>query len=309
MTLATMPEIIQQMRDFHRFYTGLLGPNEAPPLPEGLSPTEARILETLAQGEEGLTARHIMRALGLDAGYLSRLLKGFEARKLIARTRSRRDRRAVLLALTPRGAALAATLEAQAQTQLRPLIDLLDPAGQQAVIAAMRQIQAQFAPARRMAPLLIRELRLGDAGWIIHRHGTLIAQEQGWDMRFEALVATILADFIRDYDSTFERSWIAERDGQILGSLFLTRADAFTARLRLLYIEKAARGMGLATKLLEKAMQFARDKNYQQIRLFTTSENVAARRIYERLGFVKLSEEPTDLFGSGLIGETWERPL
>ena len=120
---------------------------------------------------------------------------------------------------------------------------------------------------------------------------------------------TGLADFIRNYDSTFERSWIAERDGQILGSLFLTRADAFTARLRLLYIEKAARGMGLATKLLEKAMQFARDKNYQQIRLFTTSEDVAARRIYERLGFVKLGEEPTDLFGNGLIGETWERAL
>ena len=302
-----MHDAIQEIRAFSRFYARLFEGPEGLSLP-GLSVTEGRILSEMAR-QEGLTARAIMKTLGLDAGYLSRILAGFEHSKLIKRERSRRDRRAVLLHLTPRGAALAAELEATAQAHIRQRLDGLDPNAQQALIAAMQQIQTQFAPARRTAPLLIRQLRLGDAGWIIHRHGALIAAEQGWDLRFEALCASILAEFIRDYDARYERSWIAERDGQILGSLFLARVDADTARLRLLYVEKAARGMGLASKLIEKSIQFAQDKGYQRLRLFTTSENIAARRIYERIGFTKTSEEPTDLFGSGLMGEIWEMEL
>lgn len=302
-----MKDIVQEIRGFSRFYENhLAGADTA--LPGGVSATEGRILAELAQ-QDGLTARALMRLLGLDAGYLSRLLAGLEKKRFIKREPSRRDRRAVLLHLTARGEAVADEIESAAQAHIRQRLDGLDPAAQQALIQAMQQIKAQFDPARRRAPLLIRQLRLGDAGWIIHRHGALIAGEQGWDLRFEALTASILAEFIRRYDASRERSWIAERDGQILGSLFLVHDDAETARLRLLYIEKAARGMGLATKLLEKAAQFAREKNYRRLRLFTTSENIAARRIYERLGYVKLAEEPTDLFGNGLMGETWEFTL
>ncbi len=300
-----MSDTIQEIRAFGRFYAALFGGPEAGSLPGGLSATEGRILGELARAE-GLTARALMKTLGLDAGYLSRILTGFEKKKLIKRERSRRDKRAMLLGLTPRGAALAAELETLAQAQLRKRLESIDPAARQAVVVAMKHIQAQCAPERRAAPLLIRQLKLGDAGWIIHRHAMLIAQEMGWDQRFEALCASILAEFISNYDARFERSWIAERAGQILGSLFLTRVDAHTAKLRLLYVEKDARGMGLANKLIEKSIQFARDKGYKKLTLFTTSENLAARRIYERMAFAKVSEEPTDLFGNGLIGEIWE---
>lgn len=303
-----MGDIVKQIRDFHRFYNDHFALQDSVGLPDNMSATEARILGELSR-QDGLTARMLMKHLQLDAGYLSRILNGLEQQKLIRRERSRRDRRAILLALTPRGSTLAAELEQHAQHHVRQRLDGLDPAAQAALAAALQQVQAQFAPAKRTAPLLIRQMRLGDAGWIIHRHGALIAGEQGWDLRFEALAAQILADFIRHYDAENERSWIAERDGQILGSLFLVRDSTNTARLRLLYIEKAARGMGLATKLIEKSIRFARDKGYRKLCLFTTSENLAARRIYERLGFVLVKEEPFTMFGEGLQGETWEMGL
>lgn len=303
-----MTDVVQEIRAFARFYTGAFGGQDGSILPGGLSATEGRILGELAR-QDGLTARNIMKTLGLDAGYLSRILTGFEKKKLIKRERSRRDKRAVLLSLTARGADLAAEAEAKAQAQIRQQLEGMDAAARGRLVAALQQAQAQFAPERRAAPLVFRQLKLGDAGWITHRHAVVIAAEMGWDQRFEALCASILGEFIRNYDARFERSWIAERDGQILGSLFLTRVDPQIAKLRLLYVEKEARGMGLATKLIEKSMQFARDKGYGVLQLFTTAENVAARRIYERLGFVKVSEEPTDLFGNGLMGETWELRL
>lgn len=303
-----MSNVIQQIQDFSRFYAAMFGGQDGSTLPDGLSATEGRILGELMR-QDGLTARGIMKTLGLDAGYLSRILAGFEKKKLIRREQSRRDKRAMLLHLTPRGRALAEQLDAQYQAHIRQQLAGMDGDAQEALVRAMRDVRTQCTPERRAAPLVIRQLKLGDAGWIIHRHGALIAVEQGWDERFEGMCAGILADFIRQYDARFERSWVAERNGHILGSLFLVREDEQTAKLRLLYTEKEARGMGLATKLIEKSIQFARQKHYQRVRLFTTSENIAARRIYERIGFVKISEESTDVFCKGLMGEIWELAL
>lgn len=302
-----MSDTIQAIRSFNRFHSGMLA-DDATALPGDLSPTEGRILTELAQ-QDGQTARTIMKALGLDAGYLSRILAGFEKQRFIKRERSRRDRRAVLITLTTRGKALAAEIEAAAQTQIRSRLGAMDAATQQELIAALQRVQALCTPARRTAPLVLRQLKLGDAGWIIHRHGALIAVEHGWDERFEGMCAGILSDFIRQYDARWERSWVAERDGRILGSLFLVRVDEQIAKLRLLYVEKEARGMGLATKLIEKSMQFARSKGYQRLQLFTTSENLAARRIYQRLGFTMIREEAADQFCTGLTGEIWDMPL
>ena len=158
-------------------------------------------------------------------------------------------------------------------------------------------------------PLTFRPLQPGDTGWIIHRHGVAIAPEFGWNMEFEALCAGILADFIKGFKPDCEASWIAERGGDILGSLFLIREDDATARLRLLYVEKAARGMGLATQLLQQSFDFARSKHYSRVVLFTTDSNAAARRIYVKLGMQLVKQEPFDFAGKRQMGETWERML
>ena len=157
--------------------------------------------------------------------------------------------------------------------------------------------------------IAFRPLALGDAGWIVHRHAVAIAPEFGWGMGFEALCAQILADFITNFDPSGEQSWIATRGDAILGSLFLVRVDATTAKLRLLYVEPDARGLGLATQLLERAFAFARDKGYETITLYTTSSNVAARRIYTRLGMSMVREEAEDFFGHLVMGEHWQRSL
>lgn len=165
------------------------------------------------------------------------------------------------------------------------------------------------AIARQPAPVTFRPLGPGDAGWIIHRHGSVIAPEFGWNLEFEALCAQILADFVRNFQPESDASWIAEREGEILGSLFLVREDEHTARLRLLYVEPTARGMGLATRLLEQSIAYAREKSYRRLVLFTTDSNIAARRIYEKLGFTLAREEAFAFAGKVQTGETWEIAL
>lgn len=275
--------------------------------PGGLSAGEARLFATIA-ARKGQTARNLSDQLGLDTGYVSRMLAEFEARKLLTRAPARHDRRAKTITLTPEGWVLALALDALGEQQLTTLTGHLRAEALPALGQAVATVNSLLGTAPT-PPLVFRQLQLGDAGWITYRHATAIAPEFGWDNKFEALCAQILADFITNYDPTCERSWIAERGGQILGSLFLIRTDAETAKLRLLYVEPAARGMGLATKLLEKSIQFARSKAYKKVQLFTTSGNVGARRIYERLGFACIRSEATDLFGDGLMGEIWELVL
>lgn len=299
---------IQAIRRFNRLYTQTIGVLDDHYLQSPYSLTELRILHELF-ATPGITAKELATRLAMDHGFLSRALGGLERKKRVTRTRSKTDKRAFALTLTSEALAEHPALDAAANASAAKLLAAVEPSKQAAFIAAMETIARSLTPVPESAPLVFRQLGAGDAGWIVHRHGAVIAHEFGWNMEFEALCAKILSDFITNYQPEYERSWIVEREGGILGSLFLVRQDETTAKLRLLYIEQAARGLGLATKLLEKSFAFARSKHYQRITLFTTSGNVNARRIYEKLGMQLTKEEPLEFAGQPLIGETWERDL
>jgi DNA-binding MarR family transcriptional regulator/GNAT superfamily N-acetyltransferase len=272
-------------------------------LPGGVSAGEAKLLSFIAAREEP-SARDIVDILGLDAGYVSRVISRFEKQGWLKRSPSRRDARAKVLSLTSKGRELAMALIHHDLAQSEQYRSQLS-ATQQALLSGALQTLAGVLRGDSSAPLIIRPLQPGDAGWIIHRHGTAIAQEFGWDIRFEAMVARILADFIDHYDPNSARSFIAERAGEILGSLFLIRENDTTARLRILYVEPHARGLGVAARLMEKATGFARKAGYKELILFTTSNLRHARRMYDKLGFTRISQQPNNDLGKEVMGEEW----
>ena len=298
---------IEAIRAFNRYYAQAIGVLDDAHPSSPYSLTELRILHELSR-HEGITATALADRLSMDHGFLSRKLAGLAERRLLKRTRSTLDRRQYNLALSALGRKQQPKLEAQASAQVAGMLEPIAREKRAQLVSAMetiRSILRNTAP----SPVIYRQLSHGDAGWIVHRHGALIAREFGWNHEFEALCAQIMADFIRNYQPAWERSWIVERGGDIIGSLFLIRENETTARLRLLYIEPAARGMGLATKLLEKSIQFARSKGYRKLTLFTTSNNLAARRIYVKLGMELAREEPYAFAGAALTGEHWELVL
>ncbi|MFZ4125598.1 MAG: bifunctional helix-turn-helix transcriptional regulator/GNAT family N-acetyltransferase [Rickettsiales bacterium] len=298
---------IAAIRHFNRAYTRYVGAANGKSLPKGYSLPELHVLHALAQTPH-ITAKELTVMLDMDAGYLSRILTRLLKRKLIIRTPSTKDKRQLHLTLSTAGAQRFSEIEAFANAHISEQISGLVPVKRERMVQSMQTIlqTIQEDPA---APIIFRQLKLGDAGWIVHRHGALIAPEFGWDTRFEALCARIMADFIDQYQPAWERSFVVERNGDILGSLFLVRQDPETAKLRLLYVEPAARGLGLATKLLEKAIQFARSKHYKRVTLFTTSNNLAARRLYDAMGFKIVKEEVQDFCGTPLTEEHWELML
>lgn len=298
---------IQTIRAFNRYYTQTIGVLDDKHLDSPYSLAEMRILHELGK-HESITATALAEQLAMDHGFLSRKLAVLAKRRLIKRTRSTIDKRQYGLALSALGRKQQPKLEAQASAHVAGILAPIAPEKRAQLVAAMETIRSILRNGGA-APVMYRQLSHGDAGWIIHRHGAAIAKEFGWNHEFEALAAQIMADFIRNYQPHWERSWIVERGGDILGSLFLIRENETTARLRLLYIEPAARGMGLATKLLEKSIQFARSKGYKKLTLFTTSSNVGARRIYQKLGMTLAREEPFAFAGAALTGEHWDLPL
>ena len=295
---------IETIRAFNRYYTQTIGVLEDKHLDSPYSLTELRILHELGK-HEGITATALADTLAMDHGFLSRKLSGLAQRRLIKRVRSTIDKRQYNLALSALGRKQQPRFEAQANAHIAGMLAPIAPEKRVQLVTAMETIRS-ILKSGAAAPVIYRQLGHGDAGWIIHRHGAAIAKEFGWNHEFEALCAQIMADFIRDYKPGWERSWIVERGGEILGSLFLIRENESTARLRLLYVEPAARGMGLATKLLVKSIQFARSKGYKKLTLFTTSSNLAARRIYEKLGIHLALEEQHHFAGQTLTGEHWE---
>jgi DNA-binding MarR family transcriptional regulator/GNAT superfamily N-acetyltransferase len=312
MSEATQPTDaarIEAVRRFNRFYTRRIGV-----LREGLldSPyplTQARVIYELAH-RAGVTASELGADLGLDAGYLSRLLRGLREQGLVAKTRSAEDGRRSLLRLTPAGEAAFATLNARSREEIGAMLGALPARGRERLVRAMETIErALEAPPERRAPYILRPHRPGDIGWVIHRHGALYAQEYGWDATFDALVARVAADFIDNFDETRERCWIAEMAGGIVGSVFLVKHTDEVAKLRLLLVEPAARGHGLGRRLVEECIAFARDCGYRKITLWTNDVLHAARHIYETLGFVLVGEEPHRSFGHDLVGQTWELGL
>jgi DNA-binding MarR family transcriptional regulator/GNAT superfamily N-acetyltransferase len=300
---------IAAIRGFSRFYTSRLGIIEPKLLDSPWTLQEARIIYEIAQCP-GCTATDLARALGLDAGFLSRTLQALQRRQIVARKASKADRRASEIALTAKGRAAFSELDSRSRHAVAALLGKLEPSERAAVVDAMTVIeQALDPPAQKPAGFLLRSHRPGDIGWVVSRHGAVYAQEYGWDISFEALVAEIAAQFIRSYDASREHCWIAEIEGQPVGSIFLVKASDQVAKLRLLLVENKARGLGVGRALTEQCIRFAREAGYASITLWTQSILVAARGIYQRAGFRRIAEEKHHSFGADLVGETWELKL
>jgi DNA-binding MarR family transcriptional regulator/N-acetylglutamate synthase-like GNAT family acetyltransferase len=270
-----------------------------------------RILYELAQ-RDGLTATDLGRELGIDAGHLSRILKRFEQRRLLDRRAAPADARQSLLELTAAGRAAFAPLDRGSREQIAAWLAPLSPARSAELLHAMGSIERLLAPGPRAepaVPYLLRPHQVGDIGWITHRQGLLYAEEYGWDESFEALVAEIAANFVKSFDATSERCWIAEREGEIVGSVFLVRQTRRIAKLRLLYVEPAARGLGIGARLTDECIRFARAKGYRTLTLWTNDVLVSARRIYQAAGFELAKEERHHSFGKDLVGQNWNLAL
>ena len=271
--------------------------------------TEARVLYELANRDKP-TGRELVQELGLDAGYLSRILRSFARRGLIKRETSQFDARQSLLSLTERGTEAFRTLNARSSEEIGMLLQDLPTIEQDRLTGAMRAIEKLLGGKPEEKPTyLLRPHLAGDMGWVVHRHGVLYAQEYGWDEQFEALVAEIVARFIQHYDARKERCWIAEQDGEIVGSVFLVKQSIKVAKLRLLLVEPKARGQGLGGRLVRECLRFARQVGYRKVSLWTNNVLHAARHLYESAGFHRVHEEPHHSFGHDLIAETWELKL
>jgi DNA-binding MarR family transcriptional regulator/GNAT superfamily N-acetyltransferase len=297
------------VRRFNRLYTRRIGVLEDGFLGSPYSLTQARVLYELARRPKS-TATEIAAELGLDHGYLSRILRDFNKRGLVVKTALPNDRRQSLLSLTAKGRMAFAPLEEHSQEQVGAMLGTLSVVDQERVVAAMRTIEISLceAPAPQM-PYLLRGPRAGDMGWIVARHGALYAEEYGWDERLEALIAEIVAAFVRNRDPRRERCWIADRQGENVGSILLVRETDEVARLRLLLVEPKARGLGIGARLVDESLRFAREAHYRKVTLWTHSVLTAARRIYERTGFKLIHQWKHDMFGTELEAETWELEL
>jgi len=299
---------IRAVRAFNRFYTRRIGVLGDHLLASPFSLAEMRVLYELAH-RDACTATELGRDLGLDAGYLSRILRRFEARKLLLRTPSKTDARRSLLRLTARGRVTFAPLDRRAKEDVASLLEPLSPVAQRRVVGAMGAIEeALGSPAP--APYTLRSHRAGDMGWVVHRHGAIYWDEWRYNSEFEALVARIVADFLDELELARERCWIAERNGEIIGSVFIVSKSKTVAKLRLLLVEPSARGLGLGRRLVEECVAFARQAGYRKITLWTQSELTAARRVYKAAGFVCVNQHTHDAFGRrGLVAETWDLEL
>lgn len=294
------------VRDFNRFYTRQIGVLHEHLLDSDYSLTEVRILWELAHRND-LTMTDLCRELGLNAGYLSRVLSGFEKKGLVAKTRSADDARVSRLELTALGRATFEPLSDASQREVIAMLERMPETAQRQLVDAMVQIRALLGEPQ--PGYILRDPQPGDMGWVVQRQAVLYAQEYGWNAEYEALVAEIVAKFIREFDPKAERCWIAEKDGRPVGSVFIVRADEKTAKLRLLSVDPGARGLGIGHRLVDECLRFARLAGYTRMVLWTNSVLTDARRIYEKAGFSLVEEEPHHSFGKDLIGQIWARDL
>jgi DNA-binding MarR family transcriptional regulator/N-acetylglutamate synthase-like GNAT family acetyltransferase len=305
----TTPSHVATIRRFNRFYTSRIGVLQDGLLESPFSLTEVRVLFELAH-REAPRAKDLAADLGIDAGYLSRILLRFKERRLVTKKPSRNDARQRPLALTPLGTRTFGDLDARAREAVRRMLAKVSGADRPRLIEAMHTIESLLAPgAEPKVPYLLRPHQPGDMGWVVQRHGEIYAQEYGWNERFEGLVAEIVAKFIEHFDPERERSWIAEREGERVGCVFLARKSSTVAQLRLLLVEPSARGLGIGKRLVSECERFARRAGYRKIRLWTQSVLRAARHVYAQAGYRLVSEEPHDSFGADLVAEIWERSL
>ena len=323
---------VDDVRGFNRFYTRQLGLLDRGLLGSEFTLTEARVLYELAH-HEGCTATQIADELAMDLGYLSRLMAKFERRRYLKRTRSPTDARQSRIHLTDKGRSVFMPLNTAAREQISRMIQPMTPEQRDELLNAMQSVQrllepsiaspssppihATRSPASRAdasphpdaPPYILRPLQIGDIGQITHRQGVLYSQEYGWDVTYEALVAEILSGFVKNFDARWENAWIAERHDAVIGSIFLVRGSEGVAKLRLLYVEPSARGLGLGKRLVQECIDDARAKGYRTMMLWTNDILVAARRIYESASFRLVKAEPHNSFGKDLVGQTWELEL
>jgi len=306
-SLAANP--VAAVRAFNRFYTKRLGVLDQHLLKSPFSLSEARVLYELAHCSS-VAAKEISAALGIDGGYLSRIVQGFDDQGLITRTPLPSDRRQQQLGLTAKGRQAFAKLDRSSDSEVAAMLEALDDGARDRLVGAMAAIEQILEPATQARPsFLLRSHRPGDIGWVISRHGAVYAQEYGWDISFEALVAEIAAQFVKSFDPAREHCWIAEIDGEPVGSIFLVKSSDEAAKLRLLLVEKKARGLGIGRALTDQCIRFARETGYNSIVLWTQRCLIAARDIYRRAGFQLIAEELHHSFGIDLVGETWELKL
>lgn len=294
------------VRGFNRFYTHQIGVLQEHLLQSDYSLTEIRVMYELSTRGD-LTSADLCQMLGLDAGYLSRLTSGFEKKGLIQKVRCITDARAVQLHLTDLGRAVLAPLEQQTQDEVIALLDSLQETQQQQLTAAMKRIQALL---EGTAPsYLLRDPQPGDMGLVVQQQAALYAREYGWNWEFEALVAEIVAKYLREFEPASERCWIAEKDGEVVGSVFVIRHDDTTAKLRMLYVDASARGMGIGQRLVDECVRFAQQVGYTRMLLWTVDILTEARKLYQKAGFELVEEEPMISFGKSLVSQTWARAL
>jgi len=300
---------VAAVRHFNRFYTRQIGVLREKPYQSDFSLTEVRVLYELAHREKP-TAAELSKDLGLDAGYLSRMLAGFGKRGWLKKKACAADGRQSLLSLTGRGRKILAPLDARSREEVGKILGGLSAAEQSQLVDAMHTIEKLLGDqSGQSSACIIRPHQPGDMGWVVHRHGALYAQEYGYDERFEALVAEIVAKFVQKFDAKRERCWIAEKDGEIVGFVFLVKHSKTVAKLRLLLVEPAARGLGIGKRLVDECVRFARQVGYRKITLWTQSSLHAARGIYEKAGFRLVGQKKHHSWGHDLVAETWDLVL
>ena len=308
---AIPADAVKAVRQFNRFFTRRIGVLD-PYLGSQLSLTEVRVLYELAH-REAPVASELARELGLDGGYLSRILRRFETAGWLTRRASPRDARQSVLALTEAGRTTFEPLQQRSRDEAAALLAPLAPHRRQEVVDAMQRIEALLEPQAQAAPrspvAVLREPVPGDIGWVVQQHGEIYWREYGWDSRFEALVADIAAQFVRRFQPGWERCWIAELEGERVGAVFVVRKSATVAQLRMLILAPEARGLGLGARLADECIAFARGKGYKKMVLWTNSCLTAARGIYAKRGFRLVKSEPYEGFGQQLVGEHWELKL
>lgn len=303
---------IARFRRFNRNYTKFLGTLGEGFLGTEYSLAEARLLYEIGAGSEA-RAKDIADSLGLDRGYISRVLARFENDGLLKRTPAKDDRRYADLTLTAKGRAVFRKLNARSDAQAKPLLAALNRSQRTQITVAMRTIEELLsARGERTAAVTLRGHHAGDMGWVVHRQSIAYNEEYGWNYSdFEALVAKIVSDFLTNFDAATERCWMAEEDGYPLGHIFLVRnrEQPDCAKLRLLFVEREARGRGVGRKLVTECIAFARKAGYKKVTLWTQSILTSAHQLYKEAGFVLVDEQPHHSFGKDLLGQTWEVPL
>ncbi|MBB5954101.1 DNA-binding MarR family transcriptional regulator/GNAT superfamily N-acetyltransferase [Saccharothrix tamanrassetensis] len=296
---------VADVRAFNRFYTGVIGVLDSAYLSSPYSLTEVRVLFELSRGTTETVA--LRTGLGLDAGYLSRILGRFDREGLITRAPSPDDARRQVVGLTEAGRSALDELDVRSNAEIGALLAGVPDSERNALVAAMGKIRRILTGAPRAYRL--RPLRPGDLGWVVHRHGVRYAEEYGYDETFEALVARVVAEYVERHDPAREAAWIAEVDGEPVGSIFCVRADERTAQLRLLLVEPSARGLGIGKRLVEECVRFATRVGYRRMALATVSEVDVARGIYRRAGFEPVASVPTRKWGKDVVEETWAKEL